>query len=321
MTATATQRVQTGTQLYLDLLKRSVLNLIYQDRSLPQPPVNGGPVASEGIPAKLWAAVLFGLIRLRPFRPASGYLERAMPRSLRAASEFDLDKRLRGKDFPSEAHTMIGWQRLENIQAVIEDILERDVPGDLIETGVWRGGSTIFMRGVLKAHGVTDRTVWVADSFEGPPKPGQEGMDRSFSSSEQGDAWKRVIRSQPLAVMVMAAHLRRGTSYDEVREHFRRYGLLDDQVQFLRGWFHDTLPTAPIERLALLRLDGDLYDSTYQALESLYPKLSVGGFTIVDDYVSFSECRRAVHDYLRATGSEADMQPVDDEAVCWRKQP
>jgi hypothetical protein len=120
--------------------------------------------------------------------------------------------------------------------------------------------------------------------------------------------------------MVMAARLRDGTSYDDVREHFERYGLLDDQVRFLRGWFHETLPAAPIERLALLRLDGDLYDSTFQALQALYPKLSVGGYAIVDDYGSFSECRRAVHDYLRIAGCEAELRRVDDEAVYWEKR-
>jgi O-methyltransferase len=320
MTATTGERVDTSTHLYLDLLKRSVLNLIYEDRSFPQPTVRDGAVESESLHAKLSAAVLFAVTRRRPLRPASRYLQRAMPRSLEKLSRFDLDKRLQGKDFPSQALTMIGMRRLDNIQTLVEDLLAREIPGDLIETGVWRGGSTIFMRGLLKAHGVTDRSVWVADSFEGPPRPGQEGMARSFDSPEQGAAWKAAIRRRPLAVMVMAARLREGTSYEEVRRHFARYGLLDDQVRFLRGWFHETLPSAPIERVALLRLDGDLYDSTYQALEALYPKLSVGGYAIVDDYGSFAECRRAVHDYLRATGTEADPQPIDDEAVYWLKR-
>ena len=96
-----------------------------------------------------------------------------------------------------------------------------------------------------------------------------------------------------------------GTSYEEVRERFARYGLLDEQVRFLRGWFRDTLPSAPIERLALLRLDGDLYDSTYDTLAALYPRVSVGGYVIIDDYDAVDECREAVHDYLEATHTEA----------------
>src|SRR3954447_24178355 len=82
---------------------------------------------------------------------------------------FDRDKRLAGLDWPSQAHTQIGMRRLDNIQDLITDVLVSRTPGDLIETGVWRGGSTILMRGILKAHGITDRAVWVADSFEGFP--------------------------------------------------------------------------------------------------------------------------------------------------------
>jgi hypothetical protein len=310
--------VDASTQLYCDLLKRCLLNLIYEDRSFPQPSVNDLG-RSERITLKAYAAALFLGTRMTRSRMGARQLHTTSSRSLEEVSAFDRDKRLQGKDFPSQAHTMVGMQRLDNIQALVEDILARGVAGDLIETGVWRGGSTIFMRGILKAHGVTDRSVWVADSFEGPPQPGDEGTERSFSSDEQRDAWRATIRKRPLSVIIMAAHLREGTTYEAVREHFERYGLLDDQVRFLRGWFRETLPTAPIERLALLRLDGDLYDSTFVALQSLYPKLSAGGYVIVDDYGSFSECRRAVHDYLRASSEEVKLQPVDDEAVFWQK--
>ena len=121
------------------------------------------------------------------------------------------------------------------------------------------------------------------------------------------------------AVRASLDHVGQGTSLEEVRNRFERYGLLDEQVKFLRGWFRDTLPSAPIERLALLRLDGDLYDSTYDALDALYPRLSVGGYAIVDDYGRFAECRDAVHDYFDATGTKADVQRVDDDAVFWQK--
>jgi O-methyltransferase len=109
-------------------------------------------------------------------------------------------------------------------------------------------------------------------------------------------------------------------SLPEVRNRFARYGLLDEQVRFLPGWFRDTLPAAPIERLALLRFDGDLYDSTLDALAALYPRLSPGGYTIVDDYGTFEECRGAVHDYLDGAGEKVDIQWVDDVAVYWQKR-
>src|SRR3954468_6928748 len=305
---------ETATELYLELLKRSLLSLLDEDESYPQPSVedDGRP---EGPLSKLAAAGLFLVGRTPALQGAGRRLGGRPPRSLKAVSSFDREKRLDGRGFPSRALTMIGMRRLDNVQALVEDVLARNVPGDLIESGVWRGGSTIFMRGLLAVHGVADRVVWVADSFEGPPRPGQEGMERSFDSPEQGRAWKAAIGRHPRAIMAMAANLRRGTSYDDVRESFARYGLLDEQVRFLRGWFHETLPSAPIERLALLRLDGDLYDSTYQALEALYPKLSVGGYAIVDDYGSFSECRRAVDDYLRGAGGDVEPRCITDRAL------
>jgi O-methyltransferase len=106
---------------------------------------------------------------------------------------------------------------------------------------------------------------------------------------------------------------------DEVQELFRRYELLDDQVVFLKGWFKDTLPAAPIEKLAVLRLDGDLYSSTWDALSSLYPKLSPGGFVIVDDYFSFPGCQDAVDDYRMQYGVTEALTQIDGQSVIWRK--
>jgi len=105
---------------------------------------------------------------------------------------------------------------------------------------------------------------------------------------------------------------------EHVKRNFERYGLFDDQVKFLRGWFRDTLPTAPIERLAVLRLDGDLYESTMEALVPLYPKLSQGGFLIVDDY-NLPMCRQAVSDYRKREGITDEIVPIDDAGIYWRK--
>lgn len=305
-------------QLYLDLLKRCLLNLIYEDLSLPliNDPAFSAP--SEGVLSRVWAAALW-LSRRKLSSPIAQYTVRRTRGRLEEIGAFDCQKRLEGRDYPSQAHTMIGMRRLYNIQSLVEDILQQHIPGDLIETGVWRGGATILMRGILKVYGITDRTVWVADSFAGMPRRGQDGMLHSFSSSEYA-SWPATIRRHPLKLLAIAAQMKQGTSYEEVRDNFARYGLLDEQVQFLQGWFHETLPSAPIRRLALLRLDGDLYDSTYDALKWLYPKLSMGGYTIVDDYSTFSECQRAIHDYLEATDAEVDLQHVDEQAVFWQKR-
>jgi O-methyltransferase len=104
----------------------------------------------------------------------------------------------------------------------------------------------------------------------------------------------------------------------EVRANFERYGLLDDQVRFLPGWFKDTLHNAPIEQISVLRLDGDLYESTIQALDGLYPRLSPGGFCIIDDY-QLPYCRQAVADYRDKHGITSEIVDIDGSGVLWRK--
>lgn len=214
----------------------------------------------------------------------------------------DYDAKLReyGYDWPSVAHTMIGSKRMANLRFLMENIILHKVPGDFIETGVWRGGACIYMRAILKAYGITDRRVWVADSFEGLPAP-----DSARYPADKGDVFHTY---QELAV-----------SLDEVRQNFTKYGLLDDQVVFLKGWFKDTLPGAPIQSLAILRLDGDMYESTMDALQALYDKLSIGGFVIVDDYNVVEGCRMAVSDFMQERNIKDAIVEIDGVGVYWQK--
>ncbi len=215
-------------------------------------------------------------------------------------SDFHPQQRIEGRDWPENAHTMIGFKRLDNLQFCVEDVLAKDIPGDLIETGVWRGGATIFMRAILRVYGVQNRSVWVADSFEGLPPPNPEKYP-----ADTGDT--------------LYAYKELAKSLDQVQANFARYGLLDEHVRFLKGWFKETLPGAPIEQLAVLRLDGDMYKSTMDALVSLYPKLSSGGYLIVDDYGAIPSCRQAVHDYRAAQGIQDEIMPIDWTGVYWQR--
>ena len=215
-------------------------------------------------------------------------------------------KRVDGRDYPPTAETMVGHKRLDNVHQLAVRVIEDRVPGDLVETGVWRGGTVILMRAVLRAYGVEDRAVWVCDSFEGLPVP--DADDGS------GDA---DLMSGRLVLDAINPFL--AVSVEQVQANFERYGLLDDRVRFLPGWFRDTLPTAPIERIALLRLDGDLYESTMDALIALEPRVSPGGFVIVDDYNGLEVCQRAVDDYRRDHHIDAPLHEVDWTAVWWRK--
>lgn len=110
-----------------------------------------------------------------------------------------------------------------------------------------------------------------------------------------------------------------GVPQEHVKANFERYGLLDDQVRFLTGWFKDTLQDAPIDRISVLRLDGDLYESTIQALDALYPRLSPGGFCIVDDYHAIKACAQAVTDYRDKHGVTDEIVEIDGTGVLWRK--
>lgn len=213
---------------------------------------------------------------------------------------FDPALRLQGRDWPSQAHTMIGFRRLRNIRDCMETILEEEIPGDLIETGAWRGGACIYMRAMLRAYSNTDKTVWVADSFEGLPEP-----DATSYPADAGDAHHTF---EELAV-----------SLEQVQSNFNKYGLLDQQVRFLKGWFKDTLPTAPIDQLSMLRLDGDMYSSTIEAISTLYDKVSVGGFVIVDDYGAVPACKQAINDYRAYRGISDPIHPIDGVGVYWRK--
>lgn len=208
--------------------------------------------------------------------------------------------RAEGRDWPAHAETMVGRARLDSLQTCVEQVLADGVPGDLFEAGVWRGGASILMRGVLEAHDDTGRQVWLADSFQGLPPPDPE----RYPADAGGD----LSGFDQLAV-----------SQARVAAGFERYGLLDERVHFLEGWFEDTLPTASVEQLAVLRLDGDYYSSTIVALEALEEKVVPGGFVIIDDHGAIEGCRQAVADYRGSRGITAEIVPVDWTGAYWRK--
>ena len=197
---------------------------------------------------------------------------------------------------------MIGMQRLASLQHCVETVLAEDVPGDLIECGVWRGGACILMRAVLAVYGDEKRCVWLADSFAGVPPPDEDNY--------AADEGLRLDTYAPVLAVSMPT----------VKANFKRYGLLDDRVRFIPGWFKDTLPNAPVDQISVLRLDGDLYESTIQALSVLYPRLSVGGFCVIDDYHPIRACRQAVTDYREKYRITAKINEIDGTGVLWRKE-
>jgi macrocin-O-methyltransferase TylF-like protien len=205
------------------------------------------------------------------------------------------------------ALSMVPVARLDNLEYCISNVVNNNISGDLIETGVWRGGTAIFMKAVLVAYGITDRLVWVADSFAGLPEPDPVKFPVE-AAAHSGKVMKEVYK-----------HF--AVSLDEVRNNFAAYGMLDSQVKFLKGWFRDTLPSAPIERLSVMRLDGDYYESTMDALRSLYDKLSVGGYVIIDDYGedTWTYCHNAVDEFRAAHRIVDSMTKVDRHCSYWKR--
>jgi len=267
-------------ELYLDLLKKCLTRYGFSERYEKYEPRRGSLQRALEAPVRL-------LLRLRRLE-------------LVRAKSYNPHEREEGRDWPLEAETMIGLRRLDNLQSCITDLLQRKVPGDFIETGVWRGGASIFMRAMLRVYGDTTRTVWVADSFQGLPPPDPE----RYPADRGNRLWTVVQLAIPL---------------DEVKANFAKYNLLDDQVRFLVGWFRDTLPRIAADRFALLRLDGDLYESTIDALRHLYPKLSIGGYVIIDDYGAVSACKAAVEDFRSEHNITDKLEPIDWTGVFWQR--
>ena len=195
--------------------------------------------------------------------------------------------------------SMLGEHKLDTLRFCIETCLAEGIEGDLIETGVWKGGATIYMAGVLKAYGENARKVFVADSFAGLPPP-----DEARWPQDKGDTHHT---REHLAI-----------SLAQVRDNFKSFDLLAGNVIFVQGFFEDSLKTAPIDKLAVLRLDGDMYGSTMTVLQQLYHKLEVGGFLILDDWL-LKGAREALLDFRAAMGIGEEMYE-DFSGVFWRKE-
>jgi O-methyltransferase len=211
----------------------------------------------------------------------------------------DDERRLRaaGMDWPLQGLTMIGLRRLDDLQSCVESVARDGVDGDLIEAGAWRGGAAILMRATLDSLGDRDRTVWVADSFQGFPEARDE--DRAQTGLSENDFF-----AVPL---------------EEVRDSFARFGC-EGGVRFVPGFFEETLPRLSEGPWAIVRLDGDTYSATLTALESLYPALSPGGYLLVDDYGTLDECRRAVDEFRQRHEITEPLEEVDWTCFRWRRK-
>jgi len=212
----------------------------------------------------------------------------------RCVTHYDLKQSQWKIDPLARPMTLLTRSQLDLIEAAVVALEERAVPGDYIEAGIWRGGVVILLRALINAYGVPERKVVAADSFAGIPK-------NVRALNDPVDLWPdRWIA--PL---------------DEVQQGIRRFGLLDDRIEFVAGFFAHSLRKLADRKFALIRLDSDSYDSVETSLEYLYPLLSDGGVIIVDDW-HLVGCKAAVMNYRARHGVKEDIQVWDGNAY-WTK--
>jgi hypothetical protein len=214
----------------------------------------------------------------------------------REVRDEELQLRAAAMDWPLTGLTMVGLARLDDLQACVESLVADGVEGDVIEAGAWRGGASILARATLDSLG-DDRTVCVADSFEGFP--------------EVDDADAEAFRLSALGFLAVPL--------EEVQASFARFGL-ERGVEFVPGFFQDTLPGLAGRRWALVRLDADTYEPTRLALDHLYPGLAVGGYVVVDDYYTFQGCHQAIDQFREENGITEPLERIDFAAVRWRRE-
>ena len=204
----------------------------------------------------------------------------------------------------TNSFSMIGLKRLKNIRYLIEKINEEKISGDLIEAGIWKGGVIIYMRACLLSLNMNNK-VFGADSFAGLP----EIDDQTYPEYK---IYRQILKNGNDKGLII--------SQDEVIENLNKFGFHDDNTILLKGWFNETLTDGRINKISLLRIDGDMYKSTYEALNLLYDKVSKGGYVIIDDYGLQSQaCKKAVDDFRKKNDISSEIINIDWSGIYWKK--
>ena len=274
-------QVSPAARLYLDLLKKCLTREIFDDDDFDVVPRAGS---------------LRGLA-------ARGALKVLAARDLRLVrrGQTDPEDKLEGLGRPAKAETMMGSRRLDFLERAVLRIVSEGVEGDFFEAGCWRGGAAIFLLGALKALGQGERLVWAADSFDGYPEP-----------NEASSAVDRLLWSRRDYFAVTRAEFERNVA---------RYGVGGEGLRVVEGYFDRSLPEAGVGRLAMIRIDVDGYEGVRAVLDVLYPKLSPGGFVLVDE-LEVPGCKRAIEEHFARSGRREEISPIPQrrpKAAYWRK--
>jgi len=212
-------------------------------------------------------------------------------RELRAPAAY-LSAQRRWKALRRDGFTMIGSRRARTLNRLARVCERAGIPGAIVDCGTFNGGSTVMM-----STGAPSREVWAFDSFEGLPEAGEHDPERAAD-------WTGELKA----------------SEEKLREGFARFAH-PERLHVVKGWFQDTFPAAEpsIERIAMLHADGDWYESVRLTLETFYPKLSPGGFVVIDDYNGWEGAKIATDEYRAANAIDAPLREVDITAAYWQK--
>lgn len=201
-----------------------------------------------------------------------------------------------------QAVTMTSPERIFALITAVVYVCENGIGGDFVECGVWKGGSSAAIAKTLAHLKVTDRTLWMYDTFDGMSQPTEADVDFLGQTADQ------LLDRQDIAE---STSVWCRSPLGEVKATMRATGYPMDQINFVQGRVEETLPRRSPERLALLRLDTDWYESTKCELEILFPKMSPGGVLIIDDYGHWQGCRKAVDEYFAQQGVSMLLNRID----------
>jgi O-methyltransferase len=204
-----------------------------------------------------------------------------------------------------QPYTMTSVERLYALYKAVDYVLKNNIEGDFVEAGVWRGGCALLMAKMLANRGITNRKIFMYDTYEGMSEP--QAIDEDLLSNKADVLLEKQLDNKEGSDSVWCL-----ASLEDVQNNFTKEGVTLQNINFVKGKVEDTIPhTIPTGSIALLRLDTDWYESTKHELQHLYPKLSKNGVLLIDDYGHWKGCRQAVDEYFAANNINLYMNRVD----------
>ncbi|MFE3251667.1 TylF/MycF/NovP-related O-methyltransferase [Streptomyces sp. NPDC059209] len=262
----------------------------YQLRRIPVPAPRSATPAPPVVPS--------------PAPQAAEPAPKPKPKPRPAALPADYDDEAKEIIRAVKPFTMTSPERLNAFILATRHVVRHDIPGDIVECGVWRGGSMQACAKTLLALGETDRGLHLFDTFEGMPPPTAEDLRRDGKSAE--DLLAAQGKDRPIWAVA---------SLEDVQAGFENVPYPGERVHYVQGLVEDTVPQQAPEQISILRLDTDWYASTKHELEFLYPRLVSGGVLLIDDYGYWQGSRQAVDEFLEKTGERLLMLRMDEGRI------